>query len=127
MLAITQSGALLGVVAQSVTVEVNSGERGELKYILVGLPDSAVKESQDRVFSALGNCGFHPPTTKTTINLAPGDLKKEGSAYDLPIALCLLAATQQCKVTHSKIISLLENSVFQEPYDLLKAGSPWLS
>ena len=97
MLALTQSGALLGVVAQSVTVEVNSGERGELKYILVGLPDSAVKESQDRVFSALGNCGFHPPTTKTTINLAPGDLKKEGSAYDLPIALCLLAATQQCK------------------------------
>jgi magnesium chelatase family protein len=97
MLAITQSGALLGVVAQSVTVEVNSEERGELKYILVGLPDSAVKESQDRVFSALGNCGFHPPTTKTTINLAPGDLKKEGSAYDLPIALCLLAATQQCK------------------------------
>jgi magnesium chelatase family protein len=97
MLAMTQSGALQGVTAQTVTIEVNSGERGELKYILVGLPDSAVKESQDRVFSALGNCGFNPPTTKTTINLAPGDLKKEGPSYDLPIALCLLAATQQCK------------------------------
>ncbi|MFL2848380.1 MAG: magnesium chelatase domain-containing protein [Coraliomargaritaceae bacterium] len=65
------------------------------RYILVGLPDSAVKESQDRVLSALDNCGFQAPNTKTTINLAPGDLKKEGPSYDLPIALCLLAATQQ--------------------------------
>lgn len=95
MLAITHSGALIGVKAEPITVEVNSGEQGELKYILVGLPDSAVKESQDRVLSALDNCGFQAPQTKTTINLAPGDLKKEGPSYDLPIALCLLAATQQ--------------------------------
>lgn len=95
MLATTYSGALIGVKAEAITVEVNSGEHGELKYVLVGLPDSAVKESQDRVLSALDNCGFQAPQTKTTINLAPGDLKKEGPSYDLPIALCLLAATQQ--------------------------------
>ena len=95
MLAITYSVALIGVEAEVITIEVNSGERGELRYVLVGLPDSAVKESQDRVLSALDNCGFQAPNTKTTINLAPGDLKKEGPAYDLPIALCLLAATQQ--------------------------------
>lgn len=95
MLAVTHSGALLGVTAEPITVEVNSGERGELKYILVGLPDSAVKESQDRVISALENCGFKAPHTKTTINLAPGYLRKEGPAYDLPIALCILSATQQ--------------------------------
>lgn len=76
MLAVTNSGALIGVQAQAITIEVNSGERGELKYILAGLPDSAVKESQDRVLSALDNCGFQAPNTKTTINLAPGDLKK---------------------------------------------------
>jgi predicted ATPase with chaperone activity len=78
MLAVTNSGALIGVQAEAITIEVNSGERGELRYILVGLPDSAVKESQDRVLSALDNCGFQAPNTKTTINLAPGDLKKEG-------------------------------------------------
>lgn len=95
MLAVTHSGALLGITAEPITVEVNSGERGELKYILVGLPDSAVRESQDRVISALENCGFKAPHTKTTINLAPGYLRKEGPAYDLPIALCILSATQQ--------------------------------
>lgn len=82
MLAVTYSVALIGVQAEVITIEVNSGERGELRYLLVGLPDSAVKESQDRVLPALDNCGFQAPNTKTTINLAPGDLKKEGPAYD---------------------------------------------
>jgi hypothetical protein len=54
-----------------------------------------VKESSDRVFAAPNNSGFHPPRTRTTINLAPGDLRKEGPLYDLPIALGVLAATQQ--------------------------------
>lgn len=75
-------------------VEVNTGESGDPKLILVGLPDAAVKESDDRVFSALSNSGFRPPRTRTTINLAPGDLRKEGPIYDLPIALGILAATQ---------------------------------
>jgi magnesium chelatase family protein len=107
MLAVTNSGALIGVQAQAITIEVNSGERGELKYILVGLPDSAVKESQDRVLSALDNCGFLAPNTKTTINLAPGDLKKEGPSYDLPIALCLLAVTQQIQTSKPDVNKIL--------------------
>ena len=95
MLATIISAALQGIDAQVVHVEVNAGEAGEPKLILVGLPDAAVKESDDRVFSALSNSGFKPPRTRTTINLAPGNLRKEGPFYDLPIALGILAATQQ--------------------------------
>jgi len=97
MLARTYSAALHGVEALPVQVEVNTGEAGEPKLILVGLPDAAVKESQDRVYSALANSGFRTPSTRTTINLAPGNLKKEGSTYDLPIALGILAASDQCE------------------------------
>lgn len=95
MLATIASAALQGIDAEIVHVEVNAGEAGEPKLILVGLPDAAVKESDDRVFSALSNSGFKPPRTRTTINLAPGHLRKEGPFYDLPIALGILAATQQ--------------------------------
>ena len=95
MLATISSAALQGIDAEVVHVEVNAGEAGEPKLILVGLPDAAVKESDDRVFSALSNSGFKPPRTRTTINLAPGNLRKEGPFYDLPIALGILAATKQ--------------------------------
>jgi magnesium chelatase family protein len=95
MLATIASAALQGIEAEIVHVEVNAGEAGEPKLILVGLPDAAVKESDDRVFSALSNSGFRPPRTRTTINLAPGNLRKEGPFYDLPIALGILAATKQ--------------------------------
>jgi len=95
MLATLASAALQGIDAEIVHVEVNAGEAGEPKLILVGLPDAAVKESDDRVFSALSNSGFKPPRTRTTINLAPGNLRKEGPFYDLPIALGILAATRQ--------------------------------
>jgi magnesium chelatase family protein len=95
MLAIIHSASLVGIDAVPVQVEVNTGESGEPKLILVGLPDAAVKESDDRVFSALSNSGFRAPRTRTTINLAPGDLHKEGPLYDLPIALGILAATGQ--------------------------------
>jgi magnesium chelatase family protein len=97
MLATIASAALQGIDAVLVHVEVNTGEAGEPKLILVGLPDAAVKESDDRVFSALSNSGFKPPRTRTTINLAPGNLRKEGPFYDLPIALGILAATNQLK------------------------------
>jgi len=97
MLATIPSAALNGIDAELVFVEVNAGEAGEPKLILVGLPDAAVKESDDRVFSALSNSGFRPPRTRTTINLAPGHLRKEGPFYDLPIALGILAATEQLK------------------------------
>ena len=97
MLSIIHSAALIGVDALPVQVEVNTGEAGEFKFILVGLPDNAVKESQDRVYSALANSGFRSPGTRTTINLAPGDLRKEGPAYDLPIALGILASMKKCE------------------------------
>lgn len=100
MLATIASAALQGIEAASVHVEVNAGEAGQPKLILVGLPDAAVKESDDRVFSALSNSGYRPPRTRTTINLAPGHLRKEGPFYDLPIALGILAATGQLHAEH---------------------------
>ena len=95
MFATIFSAALQGIEAVPVQVEVNAGESGDLRLILVGLPDAAVKESNDRVFSALTNSGLHPPRSRTTINLAPGDIRKEGPCYDLPIALGMLVATGQ--------------------------------
>lgn len=95
MLAVVSSGALIGIEAISVTVEVNTGETGDPRIVLVGLPDVAVKESTDRVASALSNSGFRFPHTRTTINLAPGDIRKEGPIYDLPIAIGILLATGQ--------------------------------
>jgi magnesium chelatase family protein len=95
MLSTTHSGSLIGIEAHPVIVEINSHEQGEPNIILVGLPDAAVKESQNRVFSAISNNGFKMPDRRTTINLAPGNIKKEGTLYDLPIALGLLAATGQ--------------------------------
>src|SRR5882672_6505692 len=100
MLATIASAALQGIDAEIVHVEVNTGEAGEPKLILVGLPDAAVKESDDRVISALSNSGFKPPRMRTTINLAPADLRKEGPCYDLPIALGILAATEQLHADH---------------------------
>jgi hypothetical protein len=100
MLATIASAALQGIDAETVHVEVNTGEVGDPKLILVGLPDAAVKESDDRVFSALSNSGFALPRTRTTINLAPGNLRKEGPFYDLPIALGILAATKQLAADH---------------------------
>jgi magnesium chelatase family protein len=95
MLATLTSAALLGISAQPVEVEVNANQIGEPRLVLVGLPDVAVKESEDRVCSALANCGFVSPRTRTTVNLAPGDLRKQGPLYDLPIALAILVATGQ--------------------------------
>lgn len=95
MLARTFSAALVGVNALPVEIEVNSGENGEMKLVMVGLPDAAVKESQDRVYSALNHSRFKAPEFRTTINLAPGHIRKEGPIYDLPIALSVLASTRQ--------------------------------
>jgi magnesium chelatase family protein len=100
MLATIGSAALLGIDAVPVSVEVNTGETGTPDLILVGLPDSAVKESEDRVFSALSNSALRMPKSRTTINLAPGDLRKEGAIYDLPIAIGILVATGQLVCEH---------------------------
>lgn len=97
MLATIMSGTLQGIEALAVQVEVNTGESGEPRVVLVGLPDAAVKESNDRVLSALANSGFTPPDTRTTVNLAPGHLRKEGPFFDLPIALAYLLASGQVR------------------------------
>lgn len=97
MLTETNSAALAGIEAIPVQVEVNTDLEGEPKIFIVGLPDASVRESQDRVHSAIINSGFRTPYTRTTINLAPGDLRKEGPFFDLPIALGILAATDQLK------------------------------
>jgi magnesium chelatase family protein len=94
MLARSFSGAVYGVDAYAVEIEVNAGY-GDPSVVIVGLPDAAVRESKDRVWTAIGNSGFKPPLGRTTINLAPADVKKEGPSFDLPIAVGMLAATEQ--------------------------------
>ncbi len=94
MLSRVCSAAVNGIEAFPVEVEVNGG-RGDFQVVVVGLPDAAVKESKDRVVTALTNSGFQFPIGHFTINLAPADIKKEGPSFDLPIALGILAATDQ--------------------------------
>src|SRR3989339_418591 len=89
-----KSSAVLGVDAYTVEIEIDSGH-GLPSYALVGLPDAAVKESRERIFSAIKNSGFTIPSNRTTINLAPADIKKEGSGFDLPLALGILSASNQ--------------------------------
>ncbi len=91
MLARVFAAALMGIDAYLVEVEA-SLERGLLNFNIVGLPDSAVKESRERVMAAVKNSGFDFPQKRITINLAPADIRKEGSSYDLPIAIGILAA-----------------------------------
>ena len=86
------SGALGGIEAVPVCVEANLSRTGDPQTVVVGLPDSSVKESRDRVATAMANSGFDPFRGRITVNLAPADLKKEGSHFDLPIALAILLA-----------------------------------
>jgi len=88
------SGAVYGVDAFEVEIEVNAAG-GNPVIVVVGLPDVAVKESKDRVTTALQNSGFRWPQGRTTINLAPADVKKEGPSFDLPIALAMIACTEE--------------------------------
>ncbi len=90
MLARVHSGAVYGVEAYPVEIEVNAGH-GDPAVVIVGLPDAAVKESKDRVHTAITNSGFRSHVGRTTINLAPADIKKEGPCFDLPIAIGILA------------------------------------
>jgi magnesium chelatase family protein len=98
MLVKTFASAVLGVGARSITVEVNAGgplPEGKPWYNVIGLPDSAIREGSYRVETAVRNSGFKNVRVRTVINLAPADVRKEGSAYDLPIALAFLQATRQ--------------------------------
>ncbi len=90
MLVKTFSAAVMGLEATTITIEVNL-TRGVM-FRLSGLADTAVKESYDRIRAAMGNIGFKPPTADITINLSPADIRKEGTGYDLPLAIGILAA-----------------------------------
>jgi magnesium chelatase family protein len=86
--------AVYGVDAITITIEVDT-PGGPIGYFIVGLPDNAVKESTERVLSAIMNSGYNRPRGKMVVNMAPADIKKAGAAYDLPIAIGFLAATEQ--------------------------------
>ena len=105
MLSKVLSAAIVGLEAELVSVEVDI-VNGSPYFALVGLPDAAVRESRDRVYAAVKNSGLNFPLHRITVNLAPADLRKEGPAYDLPIAVGMLAATSQ--VWHNQ----LDDSLF---------------
>ncbi|SVB98390.1 uncharacterized protein METZ01_LOCUS251244, partial [marine metagenome] len=94
MLAKTHCAAVQGIAAHAVEVEVNDGY-GETLVVIVGLPDAAVRESRDRVTTAITNSGFKMPLGRITINLAPADIRKEGPSFDLSIGVGMLAASEQ--------------------------------
>src|SRR2546423_14712605 len=93
MLAKIYSAAVYGVDAYQVEIEVNCG-LGKPQMVIVGLPDVAVKESKDRVWTAIANSGYRASRKRTTVNLAPADIKKEGPSFDLPIALGMIAVAE---------------------------------
>lgn len=98
MLVKTYCAAVNGLEVTTVTIEV-SMTRGVL-YHLTGLPDNAVKESRDRIAAAMQNNGFKFPVADITVNMAPADLRKEGSSYDLPLAIAILAANNKVAGDH---------------------------
>ena len=91
------SAAIQGVDAVEVEVEVNAGS-GDPVMVVVGLPDTSVKESRDRVTTAIANSGLRWPRSRTTVNLAPADLKKEGPSFDLPIAIGMITVAQEAEI-----------------------------
>ncbi len=100
MLVKSYASAVQGIDAQTITIEVNTGgavAAGKQFYFLVGLPDNAVKEGFQRIEAAIKNMGFTMPRIKIVVNMAPANIRKEGSSYDLPIALGVLAVTHQIK------------------------------
>src|SRR5499433_447470 len=94
MLAKIYSAAVFGVDAYEVEIEVNAAG-GMSAIVVVGLPDAAVKESKDRVTTAISNSGYYWPRGRTTVNLAPADIRKEGPSFDLPIALGMISVTEE--------------------------------
>ena len=107
MFARLKSVGLFGIESYEIEVEADVST-GLPAFDIVGLPDTAVKESRDRVRAALKNCGFRFPTGRITVNLAPADYKKEGSIYDLPILLAVLKASGQLKANLSDSIFIGE-------------------
>src|SRR5687768_11280983 len=98
-LAVVHSRALAGMEAPPVTVEAHLAN-GLPSFTIVGLPEAEVKEAKDRVRAALQNARFEFPARRITVNLAPADLPKESGRFDLPIALGILAASEQLPAEH---------------------------
>ena len=96
MLVKTYGASVFGIDATTITIEVNLAQG--INFFLVGLPDSAVKESQQRIKAAFLNNEYKYPGREITINMAPADIRKEGSVFDLPIAIGILAASEQVKI-----------------------------
>lgn len=108
MLARVFSGAIVGLDSVPIEVEVDIASQGLPSFTLVGLPDKAIEEAKERVRSAIRNSGADFPAKRITVNLAPADLPKEGPAYDLPIALGILLASEQIKADLSKTLVIGE-------------------
>ena len=107
MLVKVYGSAVYGVDAITITLEIDLAAGSG--YFIVGLPDNAVKESVDRILATLKNNGLEKPRTKVIVNMAPADIKKAGSAYDLPIAIGILAATGQFLLNRYKNMSSWAN------------------
>jgi magnesium chelatase family protein len=105
MLVKTFASAVTGIDAVTVTIEVNVSQG--IRFFLVGLPDVAVKESQQRIESALRTLGYKWPGKQVVINMAPADIRKEGSSYDLPLALGVLAADEKIAYTETESFILM--------------------
>ncbi len=103
-----RSAALIGVEPRVVAVEAHISRTGQRAFLVVGLPDTAVREARDRVVAALASSGYHRPPGRTVVNLAPADLPKGGSAYDLPIALAVLAANDELPAREVGFVALGE-------------------
>ena len=100
------SATTIGVHAHLVEVEVDLSH-GMMNFFIVGLPDTAIKESRQRIQTALKNCGIKLPERKITVNLAPADLKKEGTLFDLPIAIGILQAAGLLQIPQTFLNSML--------------------
>src|SRR5436190_23449820 len=106
MLACLRSAAVFGIEASPVTIEVDVSF-GLPGFTMVGLPDPSVRESRDRIRSAIRNSGYEFPSHRITVNLAPADVRKAGSSFDLPIALGILAASGVVERRHISDFVLL--------------------
>ncbi len=95
MLTKTWSAAINGIDAISIFIEVHPVKNGEEKIQIIGLPDTAIRESRSRVTSAIKHCGYKYPSGKTVISLSPADVRKVGASFDLPIALAMVAAAEE--------------------------------
>ncbi|MBQ3874445.1 MAG: ATP-binding protein, partial [Bacteroidaceae bacterium] len=101
MLSKVYGASVQGIEASTITIEVDAS-RG-IKFFLVGLPDVAVRESHERIMTSITQAGIKLPTRQIVINMAPADIKKEGTVFDLPLAIGILAATEVLDVTQSKL------------------------